>query len=1535
MKRKKYLEIYLILFTSIILSNSTCFAKGMPEEARGEYVFRASLPRLSSETIQAPDNNIYLLYSFDNSHFLTDTGKPKLPVTSYKVAVPSDAYDIQIEIVDTIEKERHIPFHIYPVEELISKKDQATGIEYIDNIFTMDSNFYTASADYYSENQVMLTESANIRGFRYVVIQVSHLQYRPSDKTLKTAQEINIKVSWETRGEATALRMSESFRGIIKGMDMLNYSSQEVEPVQQSARSAGQVIYPEDLSDVSNQATYLIITADRFYASTNLNNLAQHRANYSGFNVAVVQTSDIYTAVGSTIPLYPELLDANNEFDLKIKTFIKYVLENWDNGAQSLEYVLLVGDAYPDIETFYLPVHIHSESEIATDYWFSCINDDTGDGDIDDYDYSADLMIGRFSVQTEDQLSAIVNKAINYELNPPVFPAQEWGAKTLLTSGFFYSSKNHLPLVRDRYLIPAGTRVSEIYADEYCPDNREAALNEILSQINEGHAVFAHNGHGQADAWGIGWDPGCGYPDPPMFSTSVVATLNNADRLPVIFSLSCSTGKFDADIVSLAEAFVNEPNKGAVAFLGASRLSSASTDQPIADKMMYEIFKQENHILGSSVLEGKLAIFYYKARILYNLLGDPALDMSETLTEYATYISGDVGGQTWTLNEDPYIVTGDLEVPIGTTLTIESGVEVRFDGPYSLIVDGTLHAVGTPSERIIFTSNQADPAPEDWNEIILRASSSNSVIEYATVEYGFKGIWDKGIHSPATQINHSILRFNWSGITAQLGNAVIRNNTITSNTTHGIMSLDGPVFIENNIITNNGAYGVYSFYEETPTLSYNNVWGNGSGEEDNYVNVSPGTGAISVDPLFIDSDSGDYRLLRNSRCIDAGHPDSPFDPDGTFADMGAVFTWESYVAGDAGDIILKKVNNPHIVIDNVDVPEGTTLTIEPGVELRFDGYYALSVDGTLQAVGTLWDRIIFTSNRSSPAPMDWNGIIDGINTTGSLIQYANIEYAQYGVAEITEHAVPTMISHCVIAHNYYGIAAGGGGGNPDITNNTIIDNVEGITIYVSQPLIQNNIIINNSDYGINNLSPFEQYIYYNDVWENGTDYNGSISGEGNISDDPLLTHGYLLNGGSPCIDAGDEDSPRDPDGTIADIGAFHFIGSFVSGDVSGTWRAAHSPYFVEDDIWIPESLTLTIEPGVEVRFDDHRSLYVGGTLHAAGTPHDRIIFTASGLFSWGGIHFAFSSSDSVIEHATIEYAYWAIKDDSEHVNEIRHSLLHRNEVGIALRNTNLRIINNTIVHNVWMGIEIGWLASAFMQNNIIAMNNDVGIWRGETGPPDPTLLYNNVWGNRFRDYYNVVPGDDDISENPQFVGEVDNPYGLLRNSPCINAGDPASDRDPDGTIADMGAFYRHQSHTCFLPGTPILMSDGTEKSIEKVKVGDKVLAFDEETGEFKEDKVVEFFQHPAEEYLIINEYLKVTKNHPVYSNGTWVEIGTLTIGDELFSRNSKPVRITSIKEVKEPTQVYNLEVNPYHTYVAGGIVAHNKPKPAIMIAPDL
>ena len=62
---------------------------------------------------------------------------------------------------------------------------------------------------------------------------------------------------------------------------------------------------------------------------------------------------------------------------------------------------------------------------------------------------------------------------------------------------------------------------------------------------------------------------------------------------------------------------------------------------------------------------------------------------------------GDVSGH-WTLDQSPYVIKGDIAIPQFDTLTIDPGVEVRFDGLYGLKATGTLRAVGTKNQMIVF-----------------------------------------------------------------------------------------------------------------------------------------------------------------------------------------------------------------------------------------------------------------------------------------------------------------------------------------------------------------------------------------------------------------------------------------------------------------------------------------------------------------------------------------------------------------------------------------------------------------------------------------------------------------------------------------------------------------------------------------------------------------------------------------------------------------------------------------------------------------
>jgi len=83
------------------------------------------------------------------------------------------------------------------------------------------------------------------------------------------------------------------------------------------------------------------------------------------------------------------------------------------------------------------------------------------------------------------------------------------------------------------------------------------------------------------------------------------------------------------------------------------------------------------------------------------------------------------------------------------------------------------------------------------------------------------------------------------------------------------------------------------------------------------------------------------------------------------------------------------------------------------------------------------------------------------------------------------------------------------------------------------------------------------------------------------------------------------------------------------GEISGTWTRSGSPYQINGDIIISAGEKLKIEPGVTVQFQGFYKMVVQGSLLAAGTATDSIVFTkadTTGFFTeyrrgWNGIRF--------------------------------------------------------------------------------------------------------------------------------------------------------------------------------------------------------------------------------------------------------------------------------------------------------------------------
>jgi hypothetical protein len=372
------------------------------------------------------------------------------------------------------------------------------------------------------------------------------------------------------------------------------------------------------LRDLNNEAGIIILTYDDWY--DDLEPLIEMHANYQEepLHAVRVKLSDVYDefAWGVTDPT-------------AIRNFLKYAYENWRGPAGSAEpprYVLFVGDGDYDYR------NLLSNSD---DNWMppwedvqSCTDDYYVE--FDNNGNVLEMISGRWPVQDDQEVRAIVQKTVEYAIQPLYGPWKntatfvaddEWKQGSCGESVHTRDSENLINNVLPDYF--TFRKLYEILypiRQSTSTSQKPDATRDLIETINNGTLLINYVGHGNERVW----------TDEQLFVMERdYQLIDNPRTWPMIVAGTCTWGGFDRpNERCFPELLLAGNNVGAIACIAATRYTFVSQNQALTEQFYTEIFRQgieRRQSIGEAMLIVKPQRDFNE---LYHSLGNPVLRLA-------------------------------------------------------------------------------------------------------------------------------------------------------------------------------------------------------------------------------------------------------------------------------------------------------------------------------------------------------------------------------------------------------------------------------------------------------------------------------------------------------------------------------------------------------------------------------------------------------------------------------------------------------------------------------------------------------------------------------------------------------------------------------------------------------------------------------------------------------------------------------------------------------------------------------------------
>lgn len=471
---------------------------------------------------------------------------------------------------------------------------------------------------------------------------------------------------------------------------------------------------PSVLRSPQNSCEYLIITCEKF--KKDIEKLAKYRSKK--YKVKIVDVQDIY-----------DEFNFGNFSPNAIKDFLKYAYYNWS--APKVKYVLLVGDATVNVNgikdnvipTYTLPTLVGGDT--ATDNWFVDFDNDS----------IPEIAIGRLPVNNSRELKSITNKIITYEQNKnkgiwqkriAFFTADE---ETIPENTLSFVEKEAFKIFN--MLVPYDFDISATLGYRgsnynYIPSKFP---QRFADKINDGYLTFAYFGHGDIEWLGPVLKDKKKY---PVFENKNIGLLkDNKGKYPIMFLICCLVGGFDwPDKTTLSEKLLLKEKGGAIAIISSSRISDPYGNICLLKELMQSVYKEKYQTIGEVILKAKENLIKSNDFLRQKIDGFADISFDYIAQEYPEIVdnkelymklSKEYHNHLYNLLGDPALEINypAAEIAFSIPKFAKLGEEIEIKGEVKNIKEGKVNiTLECERDKIIYPIKKVNFTDNNWEKII-------------------------------------------------------------------------------------------------------------------------------------------------------------------------------------------------------------------------------------------------------------------------------------------------------------------------------------------------------------------------------------------------------------------------------------------------------------------------------------------------------------------------------------------------------------------------------------------------------------------------------------------------------------------------------------------------------------------------------------------------------------------------------------------------------------------------------------------------